>query len=126
MNPVIMVMGGGALGSLLRYCVNSAVSRTWPAAVFPWATFTVNVVGCLMIGFLAGLGEQKPFSYPMKIFLLTGVLGGFTTFSAFGLESFALIKDGHLTLALINLASQIIMGLVAVGVGFALGSRIFP
>lgn len=96
---VALVMVGGALGSLGRYLVQNFVGQasfghTW-AVELPLGTLAVNIAGCLVIGLLGALGENGLLREEMRLFLMTGVLGGFTTFSAFGLESTNLFLSGH-------------------------------
>ncbi len=114
---------GGSLGSVARYLLQGTVQRRageahgW-AAVFPWGTLTVNLLGCLLIGFLAVLFEERLAIAPAtRTFVLIGLLGGFTTFSSFGFETWALLRDGNFLLALANVATSVTLGLVAVVVG---------
>ena len=95
MNRVLLVGLGGAVGSILRYCLGTAVSRLKGDTPFPLETLTVNVLGCLVAGVLAGWAETRSTLSPdMRAFLFVGILGGFTTFSAFGYETFGLLRDG--------------------------------
>lgn len=117
---------GGGLGSLARYLLQGWVQRRageahgW-AAVFPWGTLAVNLSGCLLIGFLAMFFEQRLVVAPeTRTFVLIGLLGGFTTFSSFGFETFALLRDGNTLLALANVAASVTVGLVAVVAGAVL------
>lgn len=120
MERYLLIAAGGALGSLLRYFVQGIVQRL-AGIGFPWGTFTVNISGCFLIGLLAGA-----FSGPVllreeyRIGLLVGVLGGFTTFSTLGLESFQLAGEGQLRLALTNMAVSCLVGLAAVWLGYRL------
>ena len=85
---------------------------------FPAGTFTVNVVGCLVAGVLAALAEKHDFFEPdLRLLLFTGVLGGFTTFSAFGLETMHLLKRGDLAIAGANVLLSVAVGLVALWIG---------
>jgi CrcB protein len=88
----------------------------------PYATFAVNVSGCFIIGALAGLvaSDRLQLSTTMRAFLFVGVLGGFTTFSSLGLDTFTLATTGHAAAALANVLGQIILGLAAVFVGYSL------
>ena len=91
--PIILVALGGAVGSVCRYKLSSFVLDQTINWRFPLGTFLVNVIGCLVIGVLAGLILKfEMFSSQSRIFLITGIMGGFTTFSAFGLESFYLMQ----------------------------------
>jgi CrcB protein len=114
----ILVGIGGALGSMARYGVGLAVHST----TFPYATLIVNVVGCLCIGFaLPSVEKAAVLSHEMRLLLVVGFLGGFTTFSAFGSESIALIRSGMPT-ALFNVAANVLLGLAAVVIGRAVAA----
>ena len=115
-----LVFLGGGVGSMLRYAVGVWVeARTGPG--FPWGTFAVNASGCLLIGVIATLADEHVWISPAaRLALVTGVLGGFTTFSAFGLETFQLLEDGRAGLALANAAGSVLVGFVAVTIGVAL------
>lgn len=115
---------GGALGSMARHGVNILVTRLAGVAA-PWATMTVNLVGCGVIGLLAGLiaVERVPMSPEARMFVFVGILGGFTTFSSFGLDTLVLVRDGRAALAIANVAIQVGVGLGAVALGYALGAR---
>lgn len=120
----IAVAAGGALGSLARHAVNVFVSRSSTHAV-PLATTTVNVLGCLAIGLLAGAvaSHRLPLGPDARAFVFVGLLGGFTTFSSLGLDTFTLVRNGRIDLAAASVAIQVIVGFAAVFVGYALGSR---
>jgi CrcB protein len=91
----------------------------------PLGTLLVNVLGCLLIGLLAGLAEARDlFSHEMRLFLFVGLLGGFTTFSTFGLESFELLRAGNWGMALANVSAQVFLSLAAVWAGFTF-SKLF-
>jgi CrcB protein len=117
----VLVGAGGFLGSILRYAVSGAVHRAMPTTTFPYGTFVVNTVGCLAIGFLAGMAETRQLIGPeMRLFLFIGLLGGFTTFSTFGYESFALLRDGeHLRVAA-YVGGHILVAFAAVWAGRSL------
>ena len=116
---IVLVGMGGFLGSVLRYLL-SGWSQGWmKSAVFPVGTATVNILGCLVIGLLGGLAENNQlFSPQLRLFLFLGVLGGFTTFSTFGYETMALVRDRELLLAFANVAIQLIFGFGAVLIGY--------
>ncbi len=121
MLPWLAVGIGGALGSSLRYGANLLAQRHWPAA-FPWATLLVNVTGCFAIGLLAVLADERGSLGPnTRLFLLVGVLGGYTTFSSFGYETLSLAGAGHPGWALANVVGQVGLGLLAVWAGMAAG-----
>jgi CrcB protein len=109
---------GGALGSVARYALDGAVYRYLPAT-FPYGTFVVNVLGCLLFGLLIGFGEQQLVVGSLaRTFLLIGLLGGFTTFSSFTFETFELLRDREWLLGAVNSAGQVILGIVAFWIGF--------
>ncbi|MBI5701227.1 fluoride efflux transporter CrcB [Candidatus Saganbacteria bacterium] len=110
---------GGALGAILRY-VLSALFRDAFGPVFPWGTLFINLSGCLTIGFLAEIFEKTAVSPEMNIFLLVGVVGTYTTFSTFGLETFNLIRDGKMNLAILNVLFNNLVGILFVFLGFGL------
>ena len=116
---ILLVAVGGALGSVARYFCCVGVNRWVILAGFPWGTLIVNVLGCLMIGFLGGLaGTKQLFAQSGRLFLFTGILGGFTTFSAFGLETFSLLRSSQWFLAFGNIFLQFFFGIGAVAIGF--------
>ena len=113
----LTVGAGGFLGAALRYLAGGLVHRHAPAD-FPYGTFVVNVTGCFLIGALATLAEDRPVLSPTaRLFLLVGVLGGYTTFSTFAYESFALMRDGSVVRALVNVLGQVAFGLIALWLG---------
>jgi len=116
---VIFAVGiGGFLGSVTRYILSVSIQSRVEHG-FPFGTFTVNLIGCLLIGLLIGLSLSKPGSLSdnTRLFLSTGFLGGFTTFSAFSAETFALLDKGDISLALIYALSSVIAGLIATWIG---------
>ena len=111
---------GGALGSALRYGVSLAAVRWLPGRSWPWATFAVNVVGCLAIGWvLAGVRAQG-LSESVRLFVAVGILGGLTTFSTFGAETFSMLESGRWGLAAAYAGASVLAGLVAVWAGFTI------
>jgi len=118
---LLLIGAGGFVGSVLRYAMGGLVHRIVPATMFPLGTLAVNVVGCFCIGLLSGLGEARGVLGPRtRLFLLIGLLGGFTTFSTFGCETHALSRTGEMAKALLNVAANVIVGIAAVWAGFAL------
>ncbi len=121
MLKVAMVGLGGAMGAISRYLVYEAVIIWAKNAGFPLGTITVNISGCFIIGLLGGLAETKDiFSPEMRALIFIGFLGGFTTFSTFGFESFNFIRGGQPGMAIINMALQMTAGLAAVWAGLSL------
>ena len=91
---------------------------------FPYGTVVVNMIGCLAIGIAVGLIDTRQVLHPeFRVFLLVGVLGGFTTYSTFGLETFALLKDADFLRATANVTVHVVLGLALVWLGYALASR---
>lgn len=124
MTKWLFIALGGAAGSCLRYAMQGVVQR-WAGGPFPAGTLAVNVVGCALIGFLAAaFAGAWPVREEVRLGLVVGVLGGFTTFSAFGWETFALGRDGDMRLAIANVAASCALGLAAVWLGFRLGQRL--
>lgn len=121
----IAIAVGGALGSMARHGVNVLVHHRWPMMRFPLATMLVNVLGCLIIGALAGLviSERITFRFYWREFLFVGILGGFTTFSTFGLDTVTLARSHSMTPAVWNVIGQVVLGLLAVQAGILLASR---
>ena len=118
---VLLVGAGGAIGAIGRYALGGLAHR-WVGMAFPAGTFLVNAAGCLLFGWIAGLGTERVFlSAPARMFLLIGILGGFTTFSAYAYETIALARDGQWTLAAVNALGQVAAGLAGVWLGAAAG-----
>lgn len=119
---VLLVAVGGALGSVIRYFGSGIAHGLFPGLLFPVGTLFVNVTGCLVIGAVGGLAESRHFLVPdLRLFLFTGLLGGFTTFSAFAFESLGLALDGAWPRFALNVAAQVIVCLGAAWAGYGLG-----
>ncbi len=124
MNKTLLVGLGGFVGSILRYGLALGVHRWKGGSTFPLETLVINVTGCLVFGVLVGWSESRgAFSDPMRVLLFSGLLGGFTTFSAFGFETFRLLRDGQWFAAMISSALQLVLGIGAVWAGRALVFR---
>lgn len=121
MPTAIGVAVAGALGALARYGLDGLISRRAPGA-FPWGTFVVNVSGALLLGFLFTLLTERISADPwLRSTVTIGFLGAYTTFSTLSLESYRLISDGELGLALANTVGSLGAGLAAVYAGVVLG-----
>jgi fluoride exporter len=121
MEKVLLVGLGGGLGSILRYGLGGLVGRLKAGWTFPLETLLINVVGCLVIGLLSGLSESRGvFSGTTRAFLFIGLLGGFTTFSTFGYETFQLLRDGQWSVAGTSVTLQLVLGIGGVWAGTAL------
>ena len=118
---VLLVLLGGALGTGCRYWLSTFIYSVVEKPSFPYANFIINVTGSFIIGILAELFEARgPVSPTVSAALLIGVLGGYTTFSSFSLETFSLMRDGEIWLALVNALGSVLLGLVAVWIGVRL------
>jgi CrcB protein len=118
MHHALLVGIGGFLGSILRYWL-SGVAQRWILGGFPIGTFFVNFLGCLAIGVLWSLIDYRQWFTPeLRIFLTVGILGGFTTFSAFGYETFVLMRDQEYWQALANVLANVVGGTAAVAIGW--------
>ncbi|MEJ5209265.1 fluoride efflux transporter CrcB [Denitratimonas sp. CY0512] len=125
MHNLLLVGLGGFLGSIARYTLGGLVLHMTVQQHFPLGTFTVNVLGCLVVGLMAGATERyELFGPDARLFLFTGLLGGFTTFSAFGLEAMQLIRRGDLVTAALYAGGSVVFGLTAVWLGFKLVSML--
>ena len=121
MERLLLVGLGGGLGTMGRYALGGLIGRLKSGWSFPIETLVVNVAGCLAIGLLAGLAESRGvFSGVTRAFLFAGVLGGFTTFSTFGYETFQLLRDAQFAAAVLSAGLQVVGGLGAVWAGTVL------
>ncbi len=116
---VLWVALGGAIGAVARFAVVQWAVMRW-GSTFPWGTLAVNATGSLAIGFLAALLSSRLADPMLRLFLITGVLGGYTTFSAFSLETLTLIYEQRSLSALAYAAGSVLLGLAAAAIGYAL------
>ncbi|HVH78642.1 MAG TPA: fluoride efflux transporter CrcB [Stellaceae bacterium] len=119
---------GGALGSMARFWLAAFVA-TILGPQFPWGTILINIVGSLVIGFFAtftGPGGRIVASFDMRAFVMVGICGGFTTFSAFSLQTLDLAREGRLLWAGGNIVISVVVCLLAVWAGHALASALIP
>lgn len=122
MTNLFLVMGGGAVGAGLRYQLGRFAGHMAPGATWPWATFAANLIGGFAMGLLAGwLARASPISgEPVRLLLGVGVLGGFTTFSAFSLETLLMIQRGQGLTALSYALASVIGAVAALALGLVL------
>jgi CrcB protein len=121
MKQLLLVGLGGGLGAMARYKLGGLVLHHTTDWRFPLGTFVVNVLGCFAIGVLAGLAERQGLlAADVRLFLLTGLLGGFTTFSAFGLETVFLLRRGETPVALLYVGLSVLCGLAVLWLGMQL------
>ncbi len=119
-----LVGSGGFAGAVFRYGLSGLVHRKIPLSTFPYGTLAVNLLGCLLIGVFAGLVESRQLFGPeFRRFALIGLLGGFTTWSTFGYETFAMLRDAEYLRAAGNVGVHLVLGLVLVWLGYSLITR---
>jgi len=117
---LLLIAIGGALGSVARYLFSTLILRA-SGSLLPIGTFAVNLVGCVVFGCIIGAAQQRFILTPQaRAFLLIGVLGGFTTFSSYAYESFALVQDAQFAAAAFNIVGQVVAGLVGLWAGYVI------
>ena len=122
MQNILIAGFGGLIGTMMRYLLNNAIYKMLAFPLYPYGTLTINILGCFFIGLIASLTESRfSFTPELRIFVQIGILGGFTTFSTFGYETFSLIRDGQFLLGAANILLQVFVGLFAVWLGYYLG-----
>jgi len=108
---------GGIIGAIARYSVNLIIPRA-TISTFPWSTFAVNIFGSLLAGILLALSTKFAISHTIKLFIFVGILGAFTSFSAFALENFLLFTTGKTVLAITNIVTSNLFGIIVFALGF--------
>ena len=117
---IALVGLAGLVGTLCRYWLSGVVARRY-GETFPAGTLAVNVLGCFLIGFLYFMFEERYVAGPAaRTVVLVGFLGGFTTFSSYGLQTFTLLRDGEVAYAAANVVASNVLGLLTVWAGYAL------
>lgn len=126
MSEAMLVFAGGGLGALVRYYVGMFAMKTFGMA-FPWGTFFINITGSFIMGaVISWLAFQEPAASKwFRVFFTTGVLGGYTTFSTFSLDSFVLWERGELMLAAAYVLGSVVLSLLAVAAGMLGGRMLF-
>lgn len=117
MKEVICVFVGGGLGSVFRYLLHLLMSGRGPVVGFPWSTFTVNILGSLLIGVFYALSTKLNISNEIRLFLTVGLCGGFTTFSTFSKENFFLFEEGLYLTLFVYIVLSVVLGICAVPAG---------
>ncbi len=110
---------GGFLGALARFTVSDVIQRSFLKGLFPLGTLLVNMIGCVLIGLFLGVSDARDiFTIQVRLFVVVGVLGGFTTFSTFGHETFIMISEGDYLKATVNVMAHIVFGVALVWGGY--------
>ena len=112
MKLIIMIGLGSFIGGVGRYLL-SVLIQSRAATPFPLGTLAVNLIGCFLIGIVFGFFDRGQVSHEWRLFLATGVLGGFTTFSAFSIETFTLFREGHFAYVVLYVLASVVLGLLA-------------
>lgn len=126
MRELLYIFIGGGTGSVLRYFVSllwmhQSLHPRFEGMAFPWPTFVANILGCLMIGVFSHLADRGGMAVEMRLMLVTGLCGGFTTFSTFSYEGVALLNSGHYSTYVLYVALSIVLGLAAAALPMVLG-----
>lgn len=120
MKTIFYIAIGGGFGSVLRYFTTIVVNKYFQST-FPYATFAINLIGCLLIGLCFGYFlKQNNISQDFKLFLITGICGGFTTFSAFSIENVQLLQNNQILTAFLYISLSIFLGLIATYAGLSI------
>ncbi|MDS1030504.1 fluoride efflux transporter CrcB [Bacillota bacterium LX-D] len=115
---------GGSIGAVSRYYLSNLIDSRGNS-IFPWGTFTVNMLGCLIIGLVQALGVEKALISPnLRIFISVGLIGALTTFSTFSLETLNILRHGEFKTALLNIGGSLLIGLLAVWLGLVIGNTL--
>jgi CrcB protein len=126
MNKYLVVMLGGGIGAVFRFIVATLVTRFYSPA-FPLGTFVINISGSFLIGLLMTLFLNRPaLDVNWRLFLVTGILGGYTTFSSFEWEALVALRSGAELVSFLYIGSSVLLGLVGAWVGLLIASRLWP
>jgi CrcB protein len=119
MRTLLLIGLGGFIGSIFRYLLSQFI-QTRVLSTFPFGTLGVNLLGCFVIGLVFALSERINMNPDWRLFLATGICGGFTTFSAFSNETFELLRNGQLTYASVNIIASVLLGVLATFIGYSI------
>jgi len=124
MQKTIFIAVAGLVGTLFRYWLSGVVARHY-GETFPWGTMAVNLVGCFLAGVVFYVTEERFLLSPtLRAALLIGFLGGFTTFSSYGIQTFTLLRDSEFGLATLNIAASNVLGLLMVWTGYVVSKAL--
>ena len=123
MYKILLLLAGGGLGTVARYVVSDYTHKYY-LGDFPLGTLAVNMLGSFVIGLLWGVFDTENMSHSLRAFLFIGILGGFTTFSSYALDSYNMFKDGELRLALLNVMANNVLSIGMVIIGIMLSSSL--
>jgi len=120
MQKTILIALAGLVGTVLRYWLSGFMARRY-GDTFPWGTMTVNLIGCLLAGAVFYVTEERFLVSPtVRTVILIGLLGGFTTFSSYGLHTFTLLRDGEYGMATLNVIASNILGVLMLWAGYSI------
>lgn len=119
MKLILAIGTGSFIGGVSRYFLSQLIHSKY-LVIFPIGTLTVNIIGCFLIGLVYGFADKGSLAQEWRLFLATGVLGGFTTFSAFSNETVSLLRDGQLIYASAYVALSVVVGLIATFIGISI------
>jgi CrcB protein len=119
MRIILLIGTGGFIGSVARYLLSQFIQSKFLGA-FPFGTLSINIIGCFVIGLVFAMADRGNLNLEWRLFLATGICGGFTTFSAFSNETIALLRDGQMPEAFAYIAASVVLGLVATFIGITL------
>lgn len=119
MKLILLIGSGSFIGGILRYLLSFFITSKSNSS-FPFGTFAVNIIGCLLIGLVFAISEKINLAQEWRLFLATGILGGFTTFSAFSNESLTLLRDGQFLIAGLYISLSVFVGIASTFIGYAL------
>ncbi|HSG68199.1 MAG TPA: fluoride efflux transporter CrcB [Bacteroidales bacterium] len=123
MYKILLLLAGGGIGTVARYVVSDYTHKYYLGS-FPLGTLAVNMLGSLIIGILWGLFEPENMSHGLRAFLFIGILGGFTTFSSYALESYNMIRDGDIKMAMLNVMANNVLAIGMVLIGLMITSSL--
>ncbi|MCK5078930.1 MAG: fluoride efflux transporter CrcB [Bacteroidales bacterium] len=123
MYKIILLLAGGGIGTVARYVVSDYTHKYYLGS-FPLGTLAVNIIGSFIIGILWGMFDMQNLSHGLRAFLFIGILGGFTTFSSYAIESYNMFRDGDTKLAMLNIMANNVLSIGMVIIGLMVSSAL--